>query len=193
MQLLLDTTVQQLEERFIVKCNSMQNCYQNINLDYRKTIQSNNKKYFNLFNDKISFIEKFMNELALEQAKILEGVVNKVNYTFDEHGFPQNPQAQNTTALETKIQALMNKVELMSFDQQETQTQLRSMFDTLTNQDKTSSTSPKTNSKEKFPLKVITRNSDRILFADESLQAKDLRTSVKSVVNLNNMNSGLLQ
>ena len=83
MQLLLDTTVQQLEERFIVKCNSMQSCYQNINLDYRKTIQSNNKKYFNHFTDKISFIKKFMNELALEQAKILEGIMNKVNQTYD--------------------------------------------------------------------------------------------------------------
>ena len=86
----------------------------------------------------------------------------------------------------------MNKVELMSFDQRETQTQLRSMFDTLTNHDKTSSTSPKTNSKEKFPLQVNTRNSDRILLADESLEANNLRTSVKSVVNLSNMNSGLL-
>ena len=66
----------------------MQNCYKNINLDYRRTIQSNNKKYFNLFADKISFIEKFMNELALEQARILEGVINRVNYSFDEHGFP---------------------------------------------------------------------------------------------------------
>ena len=77
-----------MESRLVAKCNSMQNCYKNINLDYRKTIQGNNKKYFNLFADKINYIEKFINEIALEQARVMEVVINRVNYNFDDHDFP---------------------------------------------------------------------------------------------------------
>ena len=46
-----------------------------------------------------------MNELALEQARILEGVINRMNNNFDEQGcFPRNIDGANTNAmLETKI------------------------------------------------------------------------------------------
>ena len=44
-----------------------------------------------------------MNELALEQARILEGVINRMNQSFDENGFPENLDGANNTMLDTKL------------------------------------------------------------------------------------------
>lgn len=46
-----------------------------------------------------------MNELALEQARILEGVINRMNTSFDDQGcFPKNLNGANSHAtLETKV------------------------------------------------------------------------------------------
>ena len=78
-----------------------------------------------------------MNELALEQARILEGVINRMNTSFDDKGcFPMNlDRSKSHAMLETKVQALMGKVELMSFEQQETQAQLKGMYETLSSYD----------------------------------------------------------
>ena len=62
-------------------------------------------------------MEKFVNELALEQAKILERIVNNVKHeeSFDENGyFPKNLEGSKTAAdtkLESHVAALLDKVE----------------------------------------------------------------------------------
>ena len=104
------------ENRFITKCETMHKSYANINHDYKKTISQNTKKYFNIVTDKIQLIEGSINDLAMEQARILESVINRVNINFDEHGFPKDLERSKTDMLDAKIQALVRKVELMSFD-----------------------------------------------------------------------------
>ena len=78
-----------------------------------------------------------MNELALEQARILEGLINRMNTNFDDRScFPKNLDgAKSNAMLESKVQALMRKVQLMSFEQQETQAKVNNMHETLSSYD----------------------------------------------------------
>ena len=43
--------------------------------------------------NKIHYLENFTNELALEQAKILENVIHQINY--DKQGFPRDMNVNN--------------------------------------------------------------------------------------------------
>ena len=77
-------------------------------------MHTQNKKYYNLLVKKINQLENFTNELALEQAKLLENLIHEINY--DKSGaFPtdlssKNPQYDHKK-LESNLQCLIMRVE----------------------------------------------------------------------------------
>ena len=75
MKILFDTTVKQFDDKIIHERNKIEASYKRINLEQRHEMDKFKNEYNSLILKKVTKIEDFVNELALEQARILEKLV----------------------------------------------------------------------------------------------------------------------
>ena len=109
MKLLFDTTVKQFDTKLLHERKKIQQAYEKIVQDQKRAMEDFQRKYFDSVVTKIGKTDNFVNSLALEQAKLLERVVNNMSeeYSFDaESHFPKGKewtQADRESKLETHV------------------------------------------------------------------------------------------
>ena len=72
MKILFDTTVNQFDEKIIYERRQIRTTYERLLQEQRKDMLNFEKRYNHLILSKVTKLEDFVNELAIEQAKLLE-------------------------------------------------------------------------------------------------------------------------
>ena len=125
MKMLLDATTKQFEERLQREMKKIQNQYGKLLQEQKQTVYDIENHYSNQIGAKIQSMEEFMNELALEQAKMKEMYIgtNKEQSENKSSLFPLKNTGlskYHTTTVEEEVKVLKHTVENIKSEQEDT-------------------------------------------------------------------------